>query len=94
MPWRRTRVVAALGLLWLSLVAVDLDLHRCLHEDAGQPDHVCVLTLLAQGQADLMLDAPCLALPPGQLLPGTVPPCHIESGTVVFLPPGRGPPSV
>jgi hypothetical protein len=39
--------------LFLSLVAVDQALHACWHEDGGQPDHQCVLTLLGNSQVAL-----------------------------------------
>jgi hypothetical protein len=79
--------------LFLSLVAVNHALHACWHEDAGQPDHQCVLTLLGNGQVALESTAtePILSGAPfivrltfAEL--HLTPACH-------RLPPGRGPPT-
>jgi hypothetical protein len=79
--------------LWLSLVAVDHDLHHYWHAEAGQSDHHCVLTLLGQSQVDL--DPP---------VPEAVVSCDVAFAPARFtvvvppsiphaLPPGRGPPA-
>lgn len=51
------RVVLGVVFFWISLLAVDADAHKCLHEDAGHSNHECFLTLLAQGQVEVTGDA-------------------------------------
>ena len=57
-------IAVASGLFLLTLLSVDQHWHRVLHEDADEPGHECVLTLLAQGQLGVFPEAPLAAPPP------------------------------
>jgi len=81
-------------ILLIDLMAASPALHELIHVDAGQPDHHCTVTLFAHGQVD---SAVCEIVAPtisirwiNDCPPVTVP---FVDPLVVFLPPGRAPPS-
>jgi hypothetical protein len=87
------RVAVALGFFLLSLLAVDAHAHECLHEDAGEPEHECALTLLAQGQLEVIGDA---GLPVRVLgFPGAISEVRFAAAfdSGLRLPPSCGPPA-
>lgn len=84
-----------LGLyLTLQLLASSAALHHCVHEDSHEPDHQCIIKLVADGQ--LLVGR----LPPFELQPVLVcSPLSERPGVVIIvcaerlLPPGRAPPA-
>jgi hypothetical protein len=89
-------VASALGLaifLFLQTLAAAPVLHQLFHDNAGQPDHHCAVTLLAQGQIDVAAVSIFAALPSSLLAeaPGHQSPILIAADYRLL--PGRGPPS-
>ncbi|MCP5527971.1 MAG: hypothetical protein H7A47_14360 [Verrucomicrobiales bacterium] len=80
-------------LLALSWLAVDRHLHACLHEDADQPNHQCVLTLVAAGQLEAAPPMLAPPPPPGVTREGLPVRLAPAKGTTVRLPPACGPPA-
>jgi hypothetical protein len=79
--------------LFLSLVAIDHALHACWHEDAGQPDHQCVLTLLGNSQV-AFVSPTTEPVRSGERSIALCPPIEIHLTSACHrLPPGRGPPT-
>jgi hypothetical protein len=87
-------VVGALFYFFLSLVSVDHALHECLHENAGQPDHECVLTLLSQGQIEAGQVTVEPAVQTTRFIAFSLSHEILPTPVMRGLPPSRGPPTV
>ena len=79
--------------LALALLSVSPSLHRLIHEDAGDVNHECAVTLFAHAQVLLLPKAIVLAV----VILGFVgfislPRIALLPGRPAQLPPGRGPP--
>jgi hypothetical protein len=83
-----------LGLfLFLQTLAAAPVLHQLIHDNAGQPDHHCAVTLLAQGQIDAAPASVFVALPPFVLVEAPASQTPILIAADYRLLPGRAPPS-
>ena len=88
-----TAVFCPALVLLLSLLASNEALHRLIHRDAGDADHVCAVTLFAHGQVlhslpELVSALVVIGFAWLIVLPKSVAP---PTRSFVF-PPGRGPP--
>lgn len=78
----------------LAAFAASPALHQAIHSDAGDPDHHCAITMLAQGQIELPDCGAALCLAPTYYVYAPLVELSVSSGIVELLPPGRGPPAL
>jgi hypothetical protein len=93
MSWRGAAALGALFYFFLSLVSVDHALHECLHENAGQPDHQCVLTWLNQGQIEAGLVSVAPVIQTTRFITFSPSRVILPNPVTQGLPPCRGPPT-
>jgi hypothetical protein len=79
--------------LFLQTLAAAPVLHQLFHDNAGQADHHCAVTLLAQGQIDAAPASDFFALPPPILVEAPASQTPILIAADYRLLPGRAPPS-
>lgn len=82
--------------LFLSLQALATvpELHRLIHHDADKADHHCAITLLAQGNIDLVDGATPQLVPTVFISENSLTPVLVLNAVDYQLPPDRGPPSL
>ncbi len=96
--WIFTAFVVMFQLLVVQAMAVSGSLHKCCHEHADEPGHVCAVTMVLQGGYDTVApdlvpvkisaqapDVPVLAPHTGDIEPS-----HLVGGVLAHAPP-RGP---
>jgi hypothetical protein len=69
-------------------------LHYWVHGDAGQPNHQCVVTLLATGQIDAVPSAIRIQFTSGDASLLAWPDIPVFRSPAYSVPPGRGPPAL
>ncbi|MEI7807979.1 MAG: hypothetical protein WCJ07_05795 [Verrucomicrobiota bacterium] len=78
--------------LLLNALAAAPTLHELFHADAGETQHLCGVTLFAQGQVDAADAVVAAGLPPVDIEFPTSFPVSVFSIAKETLPPGRAPP--
>ncbi len=96
--WIFTAVVVMFQLALVQAMAVSGAFHKCCHEHADDPTHVCAVTLILQGgyQNTVPDIIPVEVIPEQPVIPVLAPkpcdiiPAHLAGGVLAQAPP-RGP---
>jgi hypothetical protein len=85
-------LLCVVALLFLGLSAASVSLHHLLHNDAGNPNHQCAVTLLAHGKIHLAVGMTAPVRASEYVAESVVPPVSVVVAVDYQLLPGRAPP--
>ncbi len=94
-PLRHLAWLVPVVACWLLAQAAAFwpELHRCLHESAGKPEHQCAAVLFQQGLIESAPAHPLPVPPAAVLVSSPEAPTTLPAGWSEWLPPGRAPPA-